>query len=235
MILLKKAKECSHLYLFGFHRNGRYMPSLMMSVLALLCMGLGTMNAQAEKGDFMLGADIGNGIVSKGSNGIFGFNIGLNEGAGFNVGISPKAGYFVTDNILVGGAVNLGFIKSPETNGQAAETTIYGIQGVLRYYLRSSQYEVEDLPKRGLFFMESNAGIAGFNVSGGNSTNGFAFGAGPGYALFVTDNVALELTGKYNGLVGGGNTTYQHALSLVLGVQMYLGKERAKSAIDNQN
>lgn len=227
----RKKLNFSTLKLFGCIRNKRYRPLLLLSVLAFILTGFGTLNAQAEKGDFMLGADIGSGIISKGSSGLFGFDIGLNDGAGFNLGISPKAVYFITDNFLIGAAVNLGFVKSPETNGQAAETTIYGIQGVLRYYVRSSQFNVDDLPKRGLFFMETNAGLAGFNVSGGNSTNGFAFGIGPGYGLFVTDNVALELTGKYNGLVGGGNTTYQHALSLNLGVQIYLGKERAKNVI----
>lgn len=213
----------------------RRLKSNLMLVVLMLAMGTVAMNAQAQKGDFMLGSDLGSGLIGTGSSGLFGFDLGLNEGAGFNLGISPKAGYFLNNNIVVGAVVNLGFIKSPETNGQAAETTVYGVQGLLRYYVRPSQFEVDDLPKRGLFFLESNAGVAGFNVSGGNSTNGFAFGVGPGYALFVSDNVALELTGKYNGLVGGGNTTYQHSLGLNLGVQVFLSKERAKNVIKNRN
>jgi len=175
---------------------------LFATMIGLL--SISTMDAQMDKGDFILGANLGSGIVSKTSNGLFGLDFGLNDGAGFNVGISPKVGYFFSDNVLFGATVNLGFVKSPETNGQAAETTIYGVQGLFRYYFRPADFDIEDLPKKGVFFWETNAGLAGFDVSGGNFTSGLALGLGSGYALFVSDTVALELTGKYNGLAGGG-------------------------------
>ncbi len=70
-------------------------------------------------------------------------------------------------------------------------------------------------------------------MAGGATTNGFAFGVGPGYSYFITNNVALETNLKYNGLVGGGNTTYQNALGLNFGVQVFIPSSRAKELRDN--
>lgn len=164
---------------------------------------------------------------------MFGLNFGFNEGAGFNVGISPKVGYFVRDNFMLGAVVNLGFTKSAEYNGFSTGTTTYGIQGLTRYYVSQGERGVDKFIRRGSFFGEANAGIAGVNVKDGPPTNGFAFGVGPGYSYFVTENVALETTLKYNGLVGGGNTTYQHALGLNFGVQVFLDREEGKRRIEN--
>lgn len=83
--------------------------------------------------------------------------------------------------------------------------------------------------------MEATAGIAGVNVKNGATTNGFAFGVGPGYSYFVSNTVALETSLKYNGLVGGGNTTYQHALGLNFGVQIFLPSSTAKKRIKDSN
>ena len=179
-------------------------------------------NAQLSKGDFMFGSDLGSGLVNTGSSGLFGFNFGLNEGAGYNVGISPKAGYFIDDNLLLGGIVNVGFSKSAENNGVSTKTTVYGVQALSRYYLRPGEAGIDNLTNSGRFFLEGNAGIAGINVKDGPTTNGFAFGVGPGYSYFVSRTVALETTVKYNGLVGGGNTTYQNGIGLNLGIQVFL-------------
>lgn len=192
----------------------------------------GMSNAQTEQGTIMLGSDLGSGLVNNASRGLFGLNFGLNEGAGFNVGISPKMGYFVRDNFMLGAVVNLGFTKSAEYNGYSTRTTTYGIQGLTRYYMSQGERGVDNFIRRGSFFGEANAGIAGVNVKDGPTTNGFAFGVGPGYSYFVTENVALETTLKYNGLVGGGNTTYQHALGLNFGVQVFLDREEGKRRIE---
>ncbi|MCH4823416.1 hypothetical protein ML462_09535 [Gramella lutea] len=209
-----------------------------MKRLLLLCalsfLGFSAISySQIQKGNVMLGSDIGSGLVNTGSNSLFGLNFGLNEGAGYNLGISPKGGYFVQDNFLIGGVVNLGFTRSAKVDGEAAETFQYGIQALTRYYLSPGEQGVDNLLKHGRFFGEANAGIAGVNVNEGSTTNGFAFGFGPGYSYFVTETVALEATFKYNGLVGGGNTTYQHSLGLNLGIQVFLPFSRTKNMEDD--
>lgn len=200
----------------------------------ILFMGaIGITNAQIQKGNLMLGSDLGSGLVSNTSSGLFGFNFGLNEGSGYNVGISPKMGYFVKDNFMLGAVLNFGFAKSAKSGGTSTESTTYGIQGLSRYYLSPGEHGIDNLLKKGRFFMEGNAGVAGVNVKHGATTNGFAFGVGPGYSYFVTNSVALETSLKYNGLVGGGNTTYQNALGLNFGIQAFLPSSTARARIKN--
>src|SRR5680860_214509 len=95
-------------------------------------------------------------------------------GAEYNVCLSPKVGYFIADNFLIGVSTNLGFTKSPEVNGVSAKSTVYGIQAFSRYYLFPGEVGVENLLKRGRFFVEANGGISGVNIKDGPSTNGFA-------------------------------------------------------------
>ena len=204
---------------------------LILNVMVLLgCVTVS--NAQIQEGNFMIGSDFGSGLINSGNNSILGLNFGLNDGAGYNLGLSPKVGYFVRDNFMLGAVANIGFTKSPESSG-STETTVYGFQALSRYYLSPGEKGVDNLLKHGRFFVEANAGIAGVNVAGGATTNGFAFGVGPGYSYFITNNVALETNLKYNGLVGGGNTTYQNALGLNFGVQVFIPSSRAKELRDN--
>lgn len=213
--------------------SSKNFKNAMLLTVAMFLGVIGISNAQLSKGDYMLGADLGSGLTSTQSSGLFGFNFGLNEGAGYNIGLAPKVGYFVDDNFLLGAIVNLGFTKSPEVSGESAKTTVYGIQAFSRYYLAPGEAGVDNLLKKGRFFIEANAGFSGVNVQDGPTTNGFSLGFGPGYAYFITDNVALETSVKYNGLVGGGNTTYQHSLGLNLGLQIHLPSSQAKNALKN--
>lgn len=194
---------------------------------------LGTSFAQLQQGNFMLGSDLGSGLASTTSSGLFSMNFGLNDGAGFEIGLSPKAGYFINDNLVIGAIVNLGFTKSPESNNESTKTTIYGVQGFSRFYIRPAEANLENLVNVGRFFLETNAGIAGVNVTDGPTTNGFAFGFGPGYSYFITPSIALEATAKYNGLVGGGNTTYQNSLGVNVGIQIFLDRGDIREAVDD--
>lgn len=193
---------------------------------------VGISNAQLSQGDIMLGSDLGSGLVSTTNNGLFGLNFGLNDGAGYNLGLSPKVGYFVVDNFLIGVSTNLGFTKSAEVAGESVNTTVYGIQALSRYYLFPGVVGVDNLLKRGRFFVEANGGISGVNVKDGSSTNGIALGFGPGYSYFITDYVALETTLKYNGLAGGGDVNYLNSIGLNIGIQIFLPSSQAENIID---
>ena len=141
-----------------------------------------TQNAQAQlqEGDIMLGTDIGSGIVTSSTNGLFGLNLGLDEDSGYNIGLSPKIGYFLNNNFVVGAIVNLGYNNAAGDDADVGNTFIYGIQGFSRFYLAPSDVDLGDSVPAGKFFVETQAGIAGRNIEDSDSTNGFAFGFGPG-------------------------------------------------------
>ncbi|ANI90660.1 hypothetical protein A9P82_06870 [Arachidicoccus ginsenosidimutans] len=208
------------------------MKKLLFLAVAGVLGSFGIANAQIQKGNLMLGADLGNSVAgSAGINtGLFGANFNLNKNAGWGIGINPKVGYFVKDNLLVGGIVTLGYNKAKGVD--ADHTTTYGIQALGRYYLSPGEHGIDNYLKHGRFFVEANAGFAGTNTSGsGGTTNGFAFGFGPGYSYFITPNVALEGLVKYNGLAGGGSAGYQNSLGINFGIQVFLPSSKVKSMI----
>lgn len=205
---------------------------LFLSTVFILGM-VGVSNAQLQEGNIMLGTDLGSGLASTTSNGLFSMNFGLNDGAGWEIGISPKAGYFLSDNLVLGAIVNLGFSKSPTSGNQSTEIFVYGVQAFSRFYVTPAEANLEELVSTGRFFLETNAGLAGINVTGGSTTNGFAFGFGPGYSWFLNETIALEASAKYNGLVGGGNTDYQHSIGVNLGIQIFLSRTDAEARVED--
>lgn len=190
---------------------------------------IGTSKAQVEEGTFMLGTDIGSGLTTSTSSGLFGFNVGLNDGAGWNLGISPKAGYFVSDSFLVGGILNFGYA---ELGDDSPGEFVYGAQALTRFYIAPGEADLDNVVNTGQFFLETNAGIAGRNITNGETTNGFTFGFGPGYSIFINENFALEASVKYNGLVGAGSQDYQHSLGINLGIQVFFPRSEAEDTID---
>ncbi len=205
----------------------------VLLLLTLLIFGFNhSSHAQLQEGNFMLGADLGSGLSTPTTKGLFGMNIGLNEESGFNIGISPKVGYFFTDTFVAGAIVNLGYTNSEGSGDESVNTFVYGVQALARFFVAPSDINLGDKIPTGFFFLETHAGIAGVNVEDGPSTNGFAFGFGPGYSLFLNQYVALEASVKYNGLAGGGNTDYQHSLGIHLGIQIFISRAGAEATAE---
>ena len=189
--------------------------------------------AQIQEGDILLGTDIGSGIATSSTNGLFGFNLGLDEGSGYNIGISPKIGYFLNNDFVVGAIVNLGYDNGEGDDLEATNTFVYGVQAFSRFYLAPSAVDLGDDVPSGKFFVETQAGIAGSNTEGADSTNGFAFGFGPGYSYFLNSSVALEASVKYNGLTGAGSDAYTSSLGINLGIVVALPMSRAEGAVED--
>jgi len=187
---------------------------LALSILAISSLATEKASAQIQKGNTMWGGSLTD------------FNIGLKKGQGWDLGITPRAGYFIKDNVAVGGYVNLGFSK---TGSGSSTRSTYGIGAFGRYYAQPDQ--VNNILKHGRFFGEVNAGFGGQSQKGEPTTNGFQFGFGPGYSYFITPSVGLEGLVKYNGTLGGGNTTYQHNVTFNLGFQIYLPSSKVKAMV----
>lgn len=131
----------------------------------------------------------------------------------FNITLAPKAGYFVSDGIAVGLSLPVGF----ETNKGGENYFSYGVTPFARYYFP------EGSSATGRFFGELNAGVAGNN---GGDDVAFAFGANLGYAHFVTNSVALEVTAGYNKSGGASSVNAQSGLGVAVGFQIYLPGQR---------
>jgi len=167
-------------------------------------------NAQIQKGNVMMGANISN------------INFGLDKPNVFSLKINPKAAWFVQDGLALGGDVSFGLATA-----KGAGTDIsYGVGALGRYYGATGANE---LVKNSRFFGEATVGISGVNPSVGGSTNGLGFSFGPGWTYFVTPSIGLEALLKYNGVVGFGSSAYAHNLGLGVGFQIYLpGKGTAR-------
>ncbi|MDB4902520.1 MAG: hypothetical protein JWQ63_1801 [Mucilaginibacter sp.] len=185
----------------------------MKKFTLLFLIALVTLNfcvkAQIQQGNVLIGGNIAN------------LSLGLNKPTTFSADITPKAAWFIVDNLALGAYGELGL----QTQSGEGTTVTYSIGGLGRYYTGTDV----NVLKHGRIFGEATVGIGGVNLrQNGGSTNGFDFSVGPGFAYFVTPSLGLETLLKYNGVVGFGNTTYQHNLGLSFGFQIYLpGKETA--------
>ncbi|MGS0749052.1 hypothetical protein [Halpernia sp. GG3] len=180
---------------------------------------ISTANAQIQKGNWMVGGEIG------------GANFGLNKGAGYNVKITPQAAYFVENNWAVGPYVNLGF------SGAKGASTIfnYGVGALSRYYFSPGEQGIDSLLKHGRSFVEGNAGIGGTTISnGGASANGLDLGVGTGYTYFITQNIGLDASVKLNGNLGFGNRGTTSAVGFRLGLNIFLPAAKAMSNVKSE-
>ena len=186
------------------------MKKIILGATLLVAGLFGTVNAQIQEGNWMVGASVANMKFTN----------------GFDMSLTPKLGYFVKDNWAIGGQVGLK-VTSPE--GTSATQTSYTVGAFTRYYFSDGQ--VDNLLNNGRFFAEGTVGFGGDNSNVGSSTNGIDLGIGAGYSYFVTKNVGLEGLLKYQGLAGGGNNNFNGNLYLGVGFQIYLPSAKAKAAL----
>jgi hypothetical protein len=112
------------------------------------------------------------------------------------------------------------------TTAKGAGTSVnYGVGALGRYYIADKNV---NLLKSGRWFFEANVGIEGSNPSGGNSTNGLGLGFGPGYAYFISPNIALEMLLKYQGIIGFGDAVTSSYLDFNVGFQIYFPSKKLR-------
>lgn len=185
------------------------MKKLIFTIILGSTMVFGA-NAQIQKGNVMMGANLSD------------ISLRLNKPSIFNFKISPKAAWFVQDGLAIGGAVDLGIASQ---KGAGSDYS-YGISALGRYYGSTGANEVVNNSR---FFGEATVGFQGINPAGGGNTNGLGFGFGPGWTYFITPSIGLEALLKYNGIVGFGSSAYSHYINLGVGFQIYLpGKGTAR-------
>jgi hypothetical protein len=159
--------------------------------------------AQIQQGYLLIGGDIAN------------LNFGLNKPTTFSANVAPKAAWFIKDNVALGGYLNFAI----QTQASEGSTVNYGIGALGRYYQETDVNVIKHVR----LFGEATAGFGGISLrQNGGNTNGFDFSFGPGVAYFINSTLGLETLLKYNGILGFGNTAYQHNINLFFGFQIYL-------------
>jgi len=194
------------------------MKKLILSGILAVAGLATTMNAQIQKGNWLVGSS----LISS--------NFGLNTGGGYNIAIQPKGAYFIEDNVALGGYVDLGFNKV--TNGSPTEFT-YGVGALGRYYVSPGEKGVDNLLNHGRWFLEGNVGVGGRSVENADSTTGLDFGVGPGYSYFITPNIGLEGLVKYRGRAGFGSEGLNSNITFNVGFSIYIPTSKVKQVAND--
>lgn len=187
-------------------------------ILAAAIGMFGLSNAQLQKGNYMVGGELAAA------------NFGLNDGGGYNFQVTPQAAFFVQDNWAVGPYVRLGF-----SGADSVTRFTYGVGALSRYYFSPGEGGIDNLLKHGRFFVEGNVGIGGSTISdGGASANGLDLGIGPGYTYFITSDIGLDASLKFNGNLGFGNEGSVTTLDFRLGLNIFLPSGKALGNIKSE-
>jgi outer membrane protein len=148
----------------------------------------------------------------------------ITNGTRTTFNLSPRFGYFIMDNLAIGAGVGLGLSKwNSKNNGSDYNTSSISFQPFARYYL----------PVNVFFHGEFGVGTSTTKSEDSNFAdykyNSINLALGAGYALFLTDNVAVEpmLTYRFS------RSKYDYdneknidsGLFLSVGFQIYLGNK----------
>lgn len=179
------------------------MRNFLFVTVLFFASSIGIASAQLQKGSVLVGGGIGD------------LSLGLGNENVFNITLTPRVGYFVQDNVAIGGKVGLNYTAQPGTDAYSYNVNAFG-----RYYFGPDEFDT--LLKQGRWFLEAGAGLGG----GRGAEIGFNMNFGPGYAYFITENVAVETLLLYNGTFGSGTS---NGLSLNVGFQIYFPSSFYKS------
>lgn len=194
--------------------------------LAIILVGITGAFAQFEKGRMLIGGSLGFSSTSEdweqGSNSI-------TAGKTTTISFAPQFGYFVMDNLAVGAAIDFTNSKFKPDNdakdflSEYTETSTQ-FQPFVRYYLPAK------------IFFQGNVGFGSTKTE--DTFDGdtdkyeaklFSWGLGAGYAIMLSDNVAIEPLLGYSSVKETDDssdpefvTTYG-GLFLRVGVQVYIG------------
>lgn len=160
-----------------------------------------TVNAQTEQHNWLVGGRVD-------------LNTGENS---THIGFSPGVGYFVIDNFAIGGNFLIDYNKSGDV-----KATDFGVGPFFRYYFTKGM--VKPLLHASVSYLSSKYKSPAFSTTN-NGSNILAAG---GVALFLNENVAVEI------LAGYSHTKYKDfdgsgGFNLGIGFQVYLTKKQVEN------
>ena len=164
-----------------------------------------TVKAQTEKGDWIVGGRVD-------------LNTGENS---TQIRFNPGAGVFVINNLAIGGNFVIDYAKSGDL-----KTTNFGFGPFARYYF--TQGNAKPLLHTAFNYISSKAKGPSTSIT----NNGINFLAAGGVALFINQNVAVEI------LAGYSHTKFKDfdgsgGFNLGIGFQVYLSKRQVDDIRSN--
>jgi hypothetical protein len=166
-------------------------------VFLLLVVAALDASAQTDKGNIMVGGQLGLSTNKDGSD--FRFN--------------PQFGVFVANNFALGGEMSFDFSKSGTIRNNE-----FGIGPFARYYFGKGQTKPFLITSADYVLVETKVNNAESTSSGWN----MLFGAG--FAAFLNRQIAVEGIAGYR-YANYSNTEGSGGLNISLGFQLYFGKE----------
>jgi hypothetical protein len=190
-----------------------------LSIGLLLIISL-AVNAQFKKGNLMAGASVGSVLFNSGSSDITVSQIGSNTSriTSYNVSASPSLGWFISDNTVVGGAVNINPYSNKTTYEQNGSTYQsdknsnfnIGLGGFARHYFGGSgsmipfgqfgmNFGISSLKAEGFFY--GGSGPTAYKISYDGSSSGGFFANSTfqfGFTKMVGDLTGLDFYIGYN-------------------------------------
>jgi hypothetical protein len=186
------------------------MKQIAFSLVLIAAVASGAI-AQTEQGNFLVGG-----------------NVQLNTAKNnTQVALSPSIGYFLVENFALGANIDLEYSKVGE-NPNSAKATTFGIGPFVRYYVGT--------PGGARPFLQGDVDFRSTKVKTGTSSStstGTNFFFGPGVAIFLNRNVALE------GLAGYSHTANKNqegsgGFALKFGFQVYLTGREVQAVTNGQ-
>ena len=185
--------------------------NLGLALICLIMMIAGILNAQTKKGNWLIEGSIGNIELSKEKSE---YNSGANTNTGdvayFDVELNPGAGYFISDNIIIGTTINLGYgfnnmisydDKGLKTYDDIGNSSKIGFSPYIRaYFTKNSKNRFYGQLNGGMDFNLSSYETTDYKETGeidGNYNSDskyhtFIVGVLIGFNHFLTQNIAFN-------------------------------------------
>lgn len=192
------------------------MKKINVFVLALLTVF--TMHAQNKKGNMLVGVSVGSGNFSSNENDYSYSNTSTiynGDSKSFSIGISPEIGCYLTDRLVVGSYLNLGYYNGTSNSGNSSSTVTSHSKSNNVYFTLgpSARLYLGKMNNKGMPYVWLGGGISFYPSDNGESYNStdtyhytyktknyFYWNIGPrvGYEHFFNEHTGLYYYIGYN-------------------------------------
>ena len=182
-------------------------------LLVILVASLSTLQAQTEKGDWMVGG---------------GFRLNT-SGNNTEITLNPTAGAFIINNLALGANFSFSYLKTGSNvlGGSTNKITSFGVGPFARYYF--TQAQVRPILHGQFNYLSQQIKVS---AAPSNTNSGLNYFLGGGAAIFLNELVSID------GLLGYDHTKLKDldgrgGFAMTIGFQVYLMKRQVDQVRGN--